>query len=481
MKRATPNVKSADVIVVGSGGAGLMAAMTAADEGAKVLQIEKMGNLGGCWAPGIGNFGTTSGVATIMQFEAGIYHDSPDYFYTDCMRDSRGRLRSNPEILRFYCERAGIIVDWLDRIGAYQQKNRQPRYGIFGEDWSVLRSYFLNNDFGRLILAQHQRRVDRRDIIVLLNTHVTSLILEKGSIVGVKAQDEAGTSKEYRARSVIICTGGFGSNLEMVRTYNLPQAWAVVTVSPPFATGDGFAMCRDVGAQLVNTGYSMVMGPIPGAIPDLQHPGHNVASVNMNHYPAIWVNLYGQRVVKEDCGALTPWVREALESAPEQTLIVLLDHRIVAENPPIISGHKWQWFKERAQEGRLIQQADTIEELGRLVGIDAPALVDTVSKYNQSVAAGIDVEFGRTELKYKIEIPPFYAIKTGVRIVSTSGGPATNVRQQVLDDSGKLIPGLYAAGEVAGYQGYGTGMFNMGCFIFGQQAGMTAAWNALHR
>jgi len=97
------------------------------------------------------------------------------------------------------------------------------------------------------------------------------------------------------------------------------------------------------------------------------------------------------------------------------------------------------------------------------------------------VAAGEDPEFGRKKLDYKIETPPFYAVKTVPTVLISAGGPATDVSQQVLDTSGKVIPGLYAAGELTGYRGFGTGSLNTGCIVFGKQAGMMAAREALQR
>jgi len=470
-----------DVIIAGGGGAGLIAAMAAAKEGARVLQLEKTAQLGGCWAPGIGNGGTSTGAQTVIQFEAGVFNDSPSLYYADCMWESSARVRNDPATLRFYCERTGAVIDWLDRLGAYQKRGRQPLSGRFGEYWSVPRSYSLNPDFCRLIIEQHQQLVVTGNITVLLNTQVDSLIQEGVCIAGIRASDAAGTRKEYRAPSVIIATGGFASNPELLTTYNLPRAWDAVSVAPEFATGDGLVMCRDTGAQLVNTGYSMAMGTLPRAIPDPQHPGRRLASVNMDGYPgAIWVNRQGRRVINEDCGARNPRVREVKENIPEWMLIVLLDRRLIEANPPIVLGRSWQWFEDAAHEGRLVQRADTIEGLSQLVGIDEKTLTETVARYNQFVDNGVDAEFGRGDLKYQIDSPPFYAIKTAVSVVATSGGPKTNIHQQVLDENGGIISGLYAAGEVTGYQGWGTGMYNMGCFVFGQQAGRMAARHSLY-
>jgi len=474
-----------DVIVIGTGGAGLMAAMTAADEGAKVLQIEKQPEMGGVFLDG----GRTSvGAQTKIQFEAGI-EDNPYKYYNDCMKDPKARQYCNPEILMFYCQHAGQAVDWLDSLGAYLPERRKPMQGIYGENWPTLRCYGMRQDILTVLFAEHEKRVNRGDIEVLLNTTVTDLLQEEGGIVGVRVKERGAIEKEYSAGAVIVCTGGFGSNIDFVRKYNSPQARDIVTVTPPHAMGEGLTMCQKVGAKLANIGRPVPTGPYLGGVSDPDNPGLQIAHVNMDKYPgAIWVDLNGKRMVNEDGGYIQPPPKAALAKAPEQTLVIIFDQKIMNENDPILiqwlipepPGRSWEWFKEKAEEGVIIKKANTIEELGRLVGVNVPTLKDTVTKYNGYVAEGEDKEFGRKELSYKIENPPFYAISTGILVVATNGGPATNVRQQVLDETDKVIPGLYAAGEVTGFQGFGTGMFNTGNFIFGQQAGRMAALHSLY-
>lgn len=210
----------------------------------------------------------------------------------------------------------------------------------------------------------------------------------------------------------------------------------------------------------------------------------------MDKYPgAIWVSTEGKRVANEDGGESLPQTRLAMLKSPDMSLIVILDKKIRDENISILGkpwyagmkGHSWQWFEEKAQEGVIIKQANTIEELGRLLEMNELALKDTVTRWNECVAVGEDRDFGRQELDYKIETPPFYAIRTVPTVLVSAGGPATNVWQQVLDTSGKVILGLYAAGEVTGYRGFGCGGGTTGCLVFGRQAGLMAAREALQR
>jgi len=477
MENMTP--RDADVIVVGTGGAGLVAAIAAADEGAKVIQLDKMPQIGGTFLVAEG---TTTGVQSKLQFEAGIYGDSPALFYQDCMKESRAREVCDSETLMFYCQHCGQAVDWLDSLGAYSEEERQPMDPIYGEIWTLRRAFWVNGAIKYLnaILAEYKKRVDRGDIKLLLNTTVTDLILDKERIIGVMAKGKSGAEKDYKAGAVILCTGGFGANKDLMRKYKLPQAKEILSVAATCATGDGLIMCEKVGTKLVN--MNQELAPYLGSIPDPNNPGIPLAHLNMDKYPgAIWVNLEGKRVVNEDNGVYMPETRLAMLNAPEMTLLVILDQKIKDENNSILRSwfsvpeRSWEWFDEKAEEGMAIKKADTIEELGHSLGINAQTLQETVATWNGYVAAGKDPEFGRKELNYGIENPPFYAIKTVPSVLISAGGPATNVRQQVLDTTGKIIPGLYAAGELTGFRAFGTGSLNTGCIVFGKQAGMIAA------
>ena len=476
--------RQADVIVVGTGGAGLVAAITAVDEGAKVLQLDKMPRMGGTF---LVSEGTSAGVATKLQFEAGIYDDTPHRFYSDCMKESRAREVCDPEILMFYCQHSGHAVDWLESLGAYQGAERRPVSPIYGEIWSPSRVYIVSGatKYLNVILAEHKKRADRGYIQVLLNTAVTDLIQEEGRIVGVRAKGEDGAERDYKAGAVILCTGGFANNRDLMRQYKFPQAKEMLSVASTCATGDGLIMCQNVGAKLVN--MEQPLAPYLGGVPDPDNPGRQIAHVNMDKYPgAIWVNIEGRRVVNEDNGVYLPGTRLAMLNAPEMTLIVMLDKKVKDENSPIlrswfaVEARSWEWFEEKAEEGVVIKKADTIEELGHSLGINAQTLKETIATWNGYVDAGQDLEFGRKDLSYKIENPPFYAIKTVPVVLVSAGGPATNVRQQVLDMTGKVVPGLYAAGELTGFRAFGTGSLNTGCIVFGKQAGMMAAQHALY-
>jgi len=293
-----------DVIVIGGGGAGLMAAIAAADAGARVLQLEKADELGGTF---LISQGTSAGTQTKIQFENGILDDSPQAFYRDCMKEQRAREVCDPEGLMFYCRNSGFAVDWLDSLGAYPVDRRHCEPTIYGEDWACGRVYRVDwaLSYLRVILAEHQKRVARGDIEVRLNTVVNELIQEDGAVTGVIVDGQ-----EIRASAVVTCTGGYSANPDMVREHKFPGARTIVTAGSPLATGDGLEMCRRAGARLVNLGQEML--PYMGNVADPANPIQAITYVDMNHPAVIWVDLNGKRVIAEDSNIYLPPARIAM-------------------------------------------------------------------------------------------------------------------------------------------------------------------------
>jgi fumarate reductase flavoprotein subunit len=208
----------------------------------------------------------------------------------------------------------------------------------------------------------------------------------------------------------------------------------------------------------------------------------------MVKYPgAIWVNNQGKRVVREDIGGYLPALREALAAAPGLMLNVILDSKMRQVNKTVFMAmfdtpeRSWEWFDEKSAEGVIIKKADSLEELAGKLNLPVPVFLDSVRKWNSAIEAGKDEEFGRLDLTMKLESPPYFGIPTNTIAIGSSGGPAINCRQEVLRPGGKVIPGLYAAGEAAGYRAHGTGCFHTGNLVFGRQAGYQAAVHAMLR
>jgi len=471
----------ADVIVIGAGGAGMIAAMTAADAGASVLHLEKLRRIGGVWAY---RGGTISGAGTEAQARAGILNDSPALYYSDLLKWEQSHDWTEPEVLRHYCEQSGLAVDWLDRLGAFQTPTR-PSAGMYGDPWTVPRALGVSGPLLKLLMPEYQKYLTRHKIKLLTGTGARSLIEREGRVTGVRVRLGNGRLTDCFAGAVVICTGGFGYDLELVRR-NLPGASRIVSHTPAFARGEGMALCQLVGAALVNLDHTLATGPYTGAVPSPQNSFRSVAQLNTLHYPGvIWIDVEGRRIVNEDSGGYGPAVRQALLKAPGHEMHIILDHQIrETQASPFISlfgirERSWDWFDEKATEGVVIKRADTVAELAAKLDVPKSNLVDTVRRWNRFVAAGKDGDFNRQELSTKLEHPPYYGVRTVTMVIATSGGPAVNHRQEVINEAGRVIRGLYAAGEVAGYQGLGTGCFTTGNIVFGRRAGNLAAIEAI--
>jgi len=472
-----------DVVVVGAGGAGLVAALVAADEGARVIQLDKGSQLGGTF---LISEGTSVGAGTKLQYENGTYDDSPMLFYADCLNEPRAREVCDSEGFWYYCENARFAIDWLDSLGAYSPEERICITPIYGEQWSRPRVFRCADSKGYLkaILGEHRKRVDRGDIKVLLDTTVTKIIKNNGRVCGVTVKHSGG-DENIHAGAVIICSGGFSGSVDLMRRYKFPGARDIISAGWPDATGECMEMCREADAAMVNLDQELL--PYIGGVSNPSHPGRAIAHVNMNGYPgAVWVDNHGKRITNEYGGQYLPVPRIAALNAPEMVINVIWDHGVLEVNDSImvpwlgdVPARSWEWVQQEAAKDGAVKSADTVSALAAKLGINPDGLVATIERWNTAVSLGQDTDFGRDELRYSLINPPFYGVATVPSILISAGGPAVNVRQQVLNESGKAIAGLYAAGEVTGYRAFGTGGMNTGNVVYGKQAGQQAAWYTL--
>ena len=274
---------------------------------------------------------------------------------------------------------------------------------------------------------------------VLTETRATHLIIENGEVTGVVAQGSNGNKITIHAQKVILTSGGFGANTKMVQKYN--TYWEhidddIATTNSPAITGDGIALGKEAGADLVGMGFIQLMpvsDPKTGELfTGIQTPPENF----------IMVNQKGERFVNEFAE------RDTLAKAAiaNGTLFYLIaDDKIkkTAYNTTEES------LEAQVKAGTLLK-ADTLEELAEKAGMNPDTLVNTIKKYNSYVDAGNDPEFGKSAFNLKCEVAPFYATPRKPAIHHTMGGLKINPKAQVLNEKDQVIPGLYAAGEVAG-------------------------------
>ncbi len=483
----------ADLIIVGAGGAGLSAAIHAAEAGAeKVIVLEMTAKTGGAL-----NFtsGSMSAAGTIIQKEENI-EDTIESYVADIINngDDFGG-QPNEELIRVYANNATPVFDWLYENGLKDMAWRGPK-AVFAPEhalYSVQRTYKPSATDKNYKSAAHQVldklvAADERIEIVTLTTAKELLANEKGQITGVKAMGPNGEVTYTAKNGVIVCTGGYSSNGKLMGQY-ATYGDLYLQGGAPGADGYGIQMMQKVGAA-VNSMECIPTFPM-GMISRTDSTKGQIASTYTWKAGAITVNQNGERFCNETEETVS--IREvALEEQPGAVLYDIYTDKILADLTAAGGAIFMQfYFYEGGAGDHVMYNADSIEGLAEKIGVPAENLVKTVADYNAAVDAGVDTAFGRkldgTDNNYnlainKIEGEKFYAIRLHALCVMTLGGVTANANMQVLDEAGNVIPGLYAAGECVGgiwgkFVSGGTGV--MGPIVFGKIAAEHAMANEM--
>lgn len=469
--QASQGVYSADIVVIGSGLAGHAATYAALESGARVIWVEKNSVLGGSTAIATGTF---AAAGTELQKERGI-QDSEQKFIDDINRIGKGK--ADQSILKAFVQKATAVWEWFVKAGLPVDTKRGPFIDPAHSPYSVPRTYVpapnKSSQYTDLLYRQMQQYRDRLQI--LLSTKAERLMVENGRVSGVIAISSEGTLT-IKAKAVILATGGYGSNREMIREYS-PKYSEIMTVTLPFATGDGHRMAKAVGAQLVNMDYICgYFGGIPSGPGKYMIGFGDLTSGAADAWKGeIWVNKRGERFVNEDDPDEDP--REtALNEQPDLESVIIFDQGMVELNKrfPIAN-----FEKRMAENSYAIKKAGTIEELCAAFGLPVDQVKREIAAVNGDYAAGRADRFGKKPAAAFTGGPWYGILNRGV-IFMTQGGVKTNDRLQVIDTTGQVIPGLYAAGEVQGtsqWGGYGLagGTGNAPPLVFGMEAGRNAA------
>lgn len=411
-----------DVIVVGAGGAGMTAALSANDLGANVLVLEKMAVAGGntCFAEGGMN-----ACGTQAQKDAGI-EDSAELFAADTIKG--GHDLNDPALVAYMCEHSNEALERLAERGMFLTKLSTsggasvPRIHR-PEDGSAV---------GKYLVKHLCERCQERGIDPVTHTQVQEILMEDGRVAGVRALDDrSGLVTEYRAPAVVIAAGGFGANHEMLAQYR-PELLHAVTTNQPGAQGEGIAIAQAVGADVVDLDQIQVH-------PTVEQSTSILLSEGIRGDGAVLVNAEGNRFTDE---LLTRDVVSAAEwEQPGGYAFAVFDKKVYDENKSI---------KEKFEAKNLALSSDSLSALAGLMGVDEAAFTATMDAYNGAIADGADDPFGRWKSRNPIDEPPFYAIKVAPGIHHTMGGLRISPEACVLDAAGAPIPGLFAAGEVTG-------------------------------
>lgn len=465
--------KSADVVVVGGGFAGMVAAVKAAEEGAQVILAERSGQLGGNARFAMG---WISGAGFAIQKNLGV-EDTPEQFYADIIGFADGEENLIIPTARYYAEHSGPAIDWLQANGVEFKDELNP--GIY-DPMSVLRVAW-GSRMGNSLIGGMQQQLDRLAeegrVEILLNTRVEELITSDGAVKGIRAAQHNGNVVTVNAKATILAAGGYEASEDKLSAMFDHVARSFMTAS----TGDTVDLAIGVGAATHHMDSNTVTG---GVLPN--DGFYSNIYMNTTYGGLIFVDINGQRVFDE-MGSKTRAKSDAWVKAPGNTLYAILTEDMLDHEDPILScGNAWmptkdaEWsvWNEQLGRGELIVKADTVESLADVLNM--PALIETITAYNRYVADGVDADFGRTDNLQALENGPFYAIRTIPYCGWASGGPMANENMEVLDTTGAVIPGLYVAGEGAGHALVAGGTPISGMYLgmsatFGIDAGENAA------
>ena len=494
--------ETVDVVVVGAGGAGMTAAITATDAGKKVIVVESQPIAGGNSVRSTGGmnaaktpyqdkneFKEAAGVektlataaekfadnATITALAATVksqwdtyqanpqgYFDSVELMELDTMIGGKGK--NNPELVKALAENSADAIEWLASIGA-EVKN----VGAFGGA-SVKRIHRPVNADGKVtavgayIVPILEKNLQDRNVQFLFDTTANEIIMKDGKAVGIKGTGKDGHKVTINAKSVVIATGGFGANAEMVEKYK-PELKGFATTNAEGAQGQGIDMATAVGAATVDMDQIQIHPTV-----HIEEDGNaHLITEGLRGDGAILVNAEGKRFYDEV--STRDKVSAAIIEQTDKSAWLIVDQTMV-DKSAVIAGY--------IKSGYTVTGA-TYEELAKAMGVDEATFTSTMNTWNQAVEAKSDAEFGRTSFANPLTTAPYYAIKITPAVHHTMGGIVINPKAEVLNEKGEAISGLYAAGEVTGgvHGANRLGGNAVADFVvFGRISGQSAADNA---
>ena len=484
-----------DVVIVGAGGAGMTAAIEAADAGRSVILVESMPMVGGNSIRSTGGlnaaeteyqnqneFGENAGVekqlaaaeayadnAVITELAKTVteqweawqqnpqgYFDSVELFELDTMIG--GAAKNNPELVRRLAEDSNDAIEWLTGIGA-----DMPSVSSFGGA-SVKRIHRPVNAEGKTVAVGEyvvpilEENLTSRGVTLLLETRAEEILMDGGKASGIRAVGSTGNTVTINAKAVVLAAGGFGANHELVESYR-PDLKGFMSTNAVGIQGQGIDMAVAVGADTVDMDQIQIH-------PTVQADTGALITEGLRGDGAILVNQEGKRFYDE---VSTRDKVSAAEIAQTGSMSWLVVDGKMAEASNVIQGY--------INKG-LTVTGDSYEALAEAMGVPADAFAATMEQWNACVEAKSDPDFGRTSFANPLDTAPYYAIHVTAGIHHTMGGVAINADTQVLDTAGAPIPGLFAAGEITGgvHGGNRLGGNAVADFVvFGRIAGQQAA------
>ncbi|QZY53925.1 flavocytochrome c [Crassaminicella profunda] len=409
-----------DIVVVGGGGAGLTSAITTKEKGVNVLLVEKLPILGGNT-----KFATGGLNASGTKFQKGKnIKDTPEKFIEDTLKG--GKYINNKNLVNILANKSSDIITWLSvrgmdlsdvgRLGgASVDRAHRPKGGA---------------PVGDQLFDTLENTAKTLGVDIRVATKATEILYDDNKVIGIAVKTIDGETYHIYAKSVILATGGFGANQELVTKYR-SDLKDFGTTNSPGATGDAVDLLKDLNVSFVDMKEIQIH---PTVVPNDNH----LITEAVRGNGAILVNKLGKRFVNE---LNTRDVVSQEELKQEDKMAFLIFDENVRKSLKAIEKY--------ADEG-LLTKASSLNELAKALEINSDELSKTIDAYNQYLSNGEDKDFGRKSMKSKIEKSNFYGIKVAPAVHYTMGGIKINEKAQVLNKRGEVIKGLFAAGEVTG-------------------------------
>lgn len=433
-----------DLVIIGGGASGLAAGVQATELGADVIVLEKQAKAGGTGNYAEGLFASESS----LQHKQGIIVTNEFAFQTIM---DYSHWKANAPLVSAFVNKSGPTIDWLMDQGV------KFKYIGPGGPGGVL-TWHVIDGYSKAMMKIFVNKIEERGSKILLNTPGEELIYENGKVVGVKATNKEGEEINIRAKSVVISTGGYANNKEMMKKYSpYPD---LIPIGQIGKDGDGIKMAWGVGAD--EEGIAVMQSYRPGL--KGFHPASHLVAAAVQPY--LWVNQDGYRYTDESRVILWPYAGNALEREGGTAFSIYDDNtrkKFIEEGVHLQLGN-WvhagdklteldKEFNKELKRGKgNVFKADTIEELAEMMGIDPKVLTETVDKNNYHASIREDEEYYKVKTYLReVKQPPFYATKMNPRFLGTLGGVKINEHTQAIaKDSNQPIPGLYVTGNDAG-------------------------------
>lgn len=443
-----------DLVVVGGGGSGKSAALTAAQGGLRVALLEKMAETGGTsiYAEGTAAFDSSEQKERKVPKDEGKHFPSREEGFRRYTEYSHHR--ANPDVVRMQVDNTGETIDIMKSLGIVYTD-----VSIYAYDQPLeLYTFHRPDGLGERVQAVLLRNCINAGVDIFTSTPAKKILMQDGAVAGVQALDSKGNTMNISCKAVILASGGFGNNPEMVEKYSWQHRNAHYTYQcvPTENTGDGLTMALEVGADTDNLGAVMI-------IPCARTKTLTSHVSGAGSQPVLWVNKTGRRFASEHVAMSFADAGNTLAKQPEGTVYSIIDSdtvkHLMEDGSDIGLGDFIEYhLKLTRLQAELDQdvaegiawKGDTIEELGKAVGLDPAVFAATVAEYNDACDKGHDPLFYKpAKFLRPVRKGPFYAINMAPSILVSDGGIRVNGDLQVTDKDYQPIPGLYAVGNEA--------------------------------